>query len=211
MRRPGLVILAAGASSRLGRCKALALLPSPDGGERTPIELLASAGASFDGAVPLVVTGADHAEIAASDAVRRAGAEVVRNERWSDGRTGGVLLAASRRSGLDLCVAPVDVPRVPRSVFDALLSAWLAAGAPAEGWLAPSYRRPAGTVPEFGHPVVLGRKLLQHLSGNDAGTPLRTLRALAKPVFDVEVASPEILDDLDTEEDLERLRRDRSI
>ena len=211
MRRPGLVILAAGASSRLGRCKALLPLPSPSGGERTPLELLASAGAAFDGDVPLVVTGADHPAIAASDAVRRAGAEVVQNERWSSGRTGGVLLAASRRPGLDLCLAPVDVPLVPCSVFDALLSAWLAAGAPPEGWLAPSYRRSPGAVPEFGHPVVLGRQLLRALSGNDAGTPLRALRSRARPVFGVEVASPEILDDLDTEEDFERLRRDRSI
>jgi len=74
------VILAAGASSRLGQCKALLPLPSPAGKESTPIELLAEAGAAMDGAVPLVVTGADHAAIAASDAVRRAGAEIVRNE-----------------------------------------------------------------------------------------------------------------------------------
>ncbi len=205
------MILAAGASARLGRCKALVPLPSPSGDERTPIELLASAGAAFDGDVPLVVAGADHAAIAASDAVRRAGAEVLLNERWSEGRTGGILLAALRRPGLDLCLAPVDVPLVPGSVFDALLSGWLAAGSPEEGWLAPSYRRSPGAVPEFGHPVVLGRKLLHGLSGNDAGTPLRTLRARAKPVFGVEVSSPGILDDLDTEEDFERLRRDRSI
>ena len=211
MRRPALVILAAGASSRLGRCKALVPLPSPDGGERTPIELLASAGAAFDGDVPLVVAGADHAAIAASEAVRRAGAEVALNERWSSGRTGGVLLAASRRPALDLCIAPIDVPLVPRSVFDALLSAWIAADRPPDGWLAPWYRRSPKAVPEFGHPIVLGRKLLQALAGEDPGTPLRSLRTRAKPVFGVEVASPEILDDLDTEDDLERLGRDRSI
>jgi len=208
--KPALVILAAGASSRLGRCKALLPLPSPDGDERTPIELLASAGAAFDGAVPLVVTGADHAAIAASDAVHRAGVELVWNERWSSGRTGGVLLAASRRPGLALCLAPVDVPLVPRSVFEALLSAWIAADGPAEGWLAPSYRRSPGAVPEFGHPIVLGWKLLRTLSGLDSETPLRTLRSRAKPVFDVEVASPAILDDLDTREEFERLRSDRS-
>ena len=205
------MILAAGASSRLGRCKALLPLPSSDGKERTPIELLAEAGSAMDGAAPLVVTGADHAAIEASDAVRRAGAEVVRNERWSSGRTGGVLLAAGRRPGLDLCIAPVDVPLVPRAVFDVLLSTWLAAGSPETGWLAPAYRRSEGAIPSFGHPVLLGRTLVAGIAGTDAGTPLRDLRSRARPVFSVDVASSAILDDLDTAEDLARLRRDRSI
>src|SRR5215831_10663774 len=165
MNHPALVLLAAGASSRLGRCKALIPLPSTAGDERTPIELLAKAGEIMDGAPPLVVTGADHAAIEASDAVRRSGAEVIRNESWSSGRTGGILLAAARRPGLDLCIAPVDVPLVPRSVFDALLAAWIAAGAPASGWLAPAYRRSRDELPNFGHPVLLGRTLLAEIAG----------------------------------------------
>jgi len=204
--RPALVILAAGASARLGRCKALVPLPSTEGGERTPIELLAAAGRAFDGAIPLVVTGADHDAIASSGAVERAGAEILENESWASGRTGGLLLAAARRPGLDLCVAPVDVPLVPRSVFDALLRAWIERGSPGSGWLAPSHDS------NFGHPLVLGRDLLRELPAAAApGTPLRTLRAHGKPVFTVEVASSEILDDLDTPEDLERLRLRRPI
>ncbi len=202
--RPALVILAAGASRRLGRCKALVPLPSPDGGERTPIELLAEAGRDFDGAVPLVVTGADHEAIATSGVVERAGAEVLRNEGWASGRTGGLLLAARHRPGLDLCVSPVDVPLVPRRVFRALLDAWAARGAPGSGWLAPSHGS------NFGHPLVLGRDLLRELGAVDPGTPLRALRSHGKPVFTVEVGSSEILDDLDTPADLERLRHDRT-
>jgi CTP:molybdopterin cytidylyltransferase MocA len=209
MRSPGLVILAAGASSRLGRCKALLPLPSPAGDERTPIELLASAGAAFDGAAPLVVTGADHAAIEASGAARRAGAEVACNANWHRGRTGGLLLAASLRAGLDLCVAPVDVPLVPRAIFDALLEAWLRAGSPERGWLAPLFRSSPSAVPRFGHPIVLGRSLLRDLAEEDPSIPLRALRTRAKPVFSVEVVSPEVLDDLDTAEDLGRLRGER--
>ena len=37
-------------------------------------------------------------------------------------------------------------------------------------------------------------------------SPLRNLRALADPLLEVSVDSPEILDDLDTPEDLARLR-----
>ena len=194
------MILAAGASSRLGRCKALVPLPAPDGTERSPIELLAAAGSRFDGAVPLVVTGADHEAITASGVVERAGAEILRNEGWASGRTGGLLLAAAQRPDLDLCVAPVDAPLVPRAVFEALLEAWLAAGSPEEGWLAPALAS------RFGHPLVLGRGFLRGLEGIDPETPLKDLRQRGKPVFAVEVADPAVLDDLDTPEDLDRLR-----
>ena len=203
--RPALVLLAAGASTRLGRCKALVPLPSPGGGERTPIELLAEAGRDLDGAPPLVVTGADHDAIASSGAIERAGAEIVRNEGWASGRTGGLLLAAARRPGLDLCVAPVDVPLVPRSVFRALLAAWEERGAPGLGWLAPSHDS------NFGHPLLLGRDLVRAIAATGPGTPLRTLRSWGNPVFAVEVGSSEILDDLDSPADLERLRLRRPI
>jgi CTP:molybdopterin cytidylyltransferase MocA len=91
------------------------------------------------------------------------------------------------------------------------LSAWLAAGSPPSGWLAPAYRRSLAEVPNFGHPVLIGRTVLAGIAGTDPATPLRSLRSRARPVFSVDVASPEILDDLDTAEDFERMRRDRSI
>ena len=109
----GLVLLAAGGSRRLGVCKALV-----DLGGRTPLARLLAAGAACTGAPPLVVTGAHHDEIAAA---APPGVELVHNPRWAEGRTGGVALARVHRPGLDLVLAPVDVPLVPAAVFEALL------------------------------------------------------------------------------------------
>ncbi len=192
-----LVLLAAGASTRLGTCKALV-----DLGGRSPLARLLEAGAVLDGAPPLVVTGADHALIAAA---LPPGAAALENRRWSEGRAGGVALASQARPGFDLCLAPVDVPLVPADVFAALAQAWRAAGEPARGWLAPSVAR-AGTR-RFGHPVVVGRDLALLLLATGKDLPLSSLRASADPLLAVAVESQRILDDLDTPADLERLLR----
>lgn len=203
MARPALVLLAAGESDRLGACKALVRLRERD--PATPLALLLSAGASLSGAVPLVVTGADHDEIAAAVAAMGAEVELARNERWADGRTGGVRLAARLRPGHDLCLAPVDVPLVPESVFRALAEAWEAAGAPARGWLAPAVLLEGRR--RHGHPVVVGRELLLETAGWPPARPLFELRRHAEPLLTVPVDAAEILDDLDTPEDLAALRR----
>jgi len=195
--RTALVVLAAGASTRLGTCKALV-----DLGGRTPLARLLEAGAVFDGAPALVVTGADHARIAAA---LPPGAVLLENPRWSEGRAGGVTLAARARPGFDLCLAPVDVPLVSADVFVALAQAWRAAGEPARGWLAPSITR-AG-IRRFGHPVVVGRDLAPLLAATGKDLPLSSLRASADPLLLIDVASERILDDLDTPFDLERLAR----
>jgi len=204
---PALVILAAGASRRLGTCKALV-----DLGGQNALARLVEAGRAMDAATPLVVTGAHH------DAIRAAvplGVEVLFNPAWESGRTSGVALASRARRGLDLAIAPVDVPLVPAEVFAALCSAWIAHGSPARGWLGPFLDQGSTDAPRvsFGHPVVIGRELARDLcaSGKDFPdrSPLATLRDLrlrASPTLSIQVQSERILDDLDTLEDLERLR-----
>ena len=212
MTRPAFVVLAAGESARLGRCKATVEL-----GPRRAIEWLLDAGASADGAPPLVVTGAHPAEIAAVVGAR---AEIVHNEGWRAGRTGSVALAVARRSGLDLVLAPIDVPLVPPEVVASLVRAWVAAGSPAHGWLAPAVRAAriddadgadrAGGASErflFGHPVLAGRELLSEVPLLGPDEPLRALRARAQPRWWVEVGTSAVLDDLDDETSLSRLRQ----
>lgn len=190
--KPALVVLAAGASERLGECKALASIAG-----HPALELLLSSGATFRDVPPLVVTGADHESIQ-----RRAprGVAVAFNAHWRLGRTGGIQLAHALRFGLDLCLAPVDVPLVPRGVFDELSQAWHAAGSPARGWLAPRHGS------RFGHPIVVGRALLEELSGFTASEPLQRLRTRADPLFSIAVEHDSVLDDLDTPADLARMR-----
>jgi molybdenum cofactor cytidylyltransferase len=197
--KPALVILAAGESRRLGQCKALVPITP-----RNPLEMLSAAGSAFDEWPALVVAGADHALIAT--ALPR-GLEIVFNAEWKVSRSSGVLAAARARPGCDLCVAPVDVPLVPREVFDALLEAWIARGSPHRGWLAPRVASDPGSEKHsYGHPVVIGRALALELDGMPPETTLRDLRARAAPVFSVAVASRAILDDLDTPDDLSRMK-----
>ncbi len=203
--KPALVILAAGASTRLGECKALVSITP-----KNPLELLSEAGAGFDETPPLVITGADHAAIFAR-APR--GVEVVFNPAWAAGRAGGLALAQACRPGRDLVVAPVDVPLVPFAVFEALRSAWSDAGAPALGWLAPELKRgveknsvSTSSPRRFGHPIVLGCELAAWLQHAPPDRPLRELRARAAPLWSIEVSCKEVLDDLDAPADLARLR-----
>ncbi len=204
---PALVVLAAGASARLGEPKALARLRPEPGG--TALELLLAAGAALGDPRALVVSGPDHAAIARSlPAAIEAGVEVCVNEDWAAGRTGSVRCAVVLRPGRDLCLAPVDVPLVPAAVFAALASEWERRGRPARGWLAP-YVLQAGRQ-RFGHPVIVGRGLAADLKAFPPQDPLHALRARAAPLLALAVESASILDDLDTPADLARLRERRT-
>jgi hypothetical protein len=88
-----LVVLAAGASTRLGTCKAWSTWRAH------AARALVEAGAAIDGAPPLVVTGADHARIAAAlhDMDLPPASRRLENPRWAEGRAGGVALAAQAR------------------------------------------------------------------------------------------------------------------
>ena len=198
--QPVMVILAAGASQRLGQPKALVDLHGS-----TPLELLQQAWRSAAGtrADSIVVTGADHAPIAAACGSRM---ELLHNPQWSAGRTGGLALAAQRWPGRDLLVAPVDCPLVPTQVFCILLQRWQELGAPDWGFLTP-FVVLEGQPKRFGHPVVVGKGMLAQLPAFDPGTSLRDLRDAATPLARVAVSHREILDNLDTPEALIELQK----
>jgi molybdenum cofactor cytidylyltransferase len=188
-----LVLLAAGQSKRLGQCKALVDLAG-----QTPLERLIEAGRSISSAQPLVISGADHEKIAKGLPAK---CELLLNPDWEMGRSGGVALAAAARAGFDLCIAPVDVPLVPRAVFWAMQNAWQACGSPERGWLAPCFEG------RHGHPILIGRALARELAGWEADRPLRELRAKADPELSIGTPHMEVLDDLDRNSDLKSLRQ----
>ena len=76
--KPALVLLAAGDSSRLGECKALA-----DLGGTCPVLALLAAGAACDEVPPLVVAGVDARAIAARIPLE---VEIAVNAQWRAGR-----------------------------------------------------------------------------------------------------------------------------
>lgn len=201
MSAPRLVLLAAGASERLGACKALVDLAG-----RSALERLLAAGAAVCAPPALVVTGRDHGAIA--EALRgRDDARALFNAAWRRGRTGGLKLAVRAAPACDLVVAPVDVPLVAPATFAALVAAWDAAGRPPGGWLAPAHAVPGSSAPARpGHPVLAGRELVARALELDDDAPLRELRGWARPLWTVEVDDGAVLDDLDTPEDLARLR-----
>lgn len=163
--------------------------------------LLASAFAVLEDGV--VVVGCHAAEITAH--LEGSGATVIDNPAWAKGRTGGLALAATMFPGRDLCVAPVDCPLVPAKIFSTLVSSWNEAGCPALGWWAPHLVTTGGRR-SFGHPILVGRDLAQVLMKIPPETPLRSLRSRAETLGTVEVRDVSILDNLDTAEDLQRLK-----
>ncbi len=197
--KPAVVILAAGASERLGECKALVDL----GGQCALVRLIRAATRASAEEI-CVIAGAHHALIAAEleRDPRESRVRLVYNEGWRAGRSGSLSVAAAAMPGRALLVAPVDVPLVSHGVFDSLLRAWAEAGDPPRGWLAP-YVEPGR---RHGHPLILGRELAALLPACEAQAPLRELRARAAPLWGVRVFEPAILDDLDTPSDLARLR-----
>ncbi|MEL6714174.1 MAG: NTP transferase domain-containing protein [Planctomycetota bacterium] len=205
------VVLAAGASSRLGSPKALA-----DLGGRSALERLTGAALTVSGGEPVrVVVGAHAAEIPAALPALE-GVEWIVCDDWRLGRTASLRTAARTIGpGRDIVVAPVDVPLVAADTFGRLARAWTTAGAPASGWLAPfvetasleSKSTPTGSRARFGHPVVLGADLVRGLEALAEDAPLRALRERAAPLLSVPVRDAAILDDLDTPDDLEALQR----
>ncbi len=184
------IVLAAGASRRLGEPKALA-----DLGGRSALERLLDVLTAVDRR-PLVVVGAHANEICARV---NASCEWVHNEAWAEGRTTSLAAALLHAPDRDALVAPVDVPLVTAETVAGLVRAWREAGEPECGWLAPRL----GPTGRYGHPVLIGRKLLARL---DPRKDLRTLRAEARPLLEWISSDPAILDDLDTPQDLARLR-----
>jgi molybdenum cofactor cytidylyltransferase len=204
---PLLVVLAAGASVRLGEPKALVAI----GGRSVVAALVEEAESVFERALVVVGAHADaiRAHLDAHFSTRpaaRARIDVVVNAEHERGRTGSLGVAVRAAQGRDLVVAPVDVPRVEQRTFEQLAAAWREAGAPPRGWLAPWVPRHDGTR-GFGHPIAIGRELARAVLGMEPDAPLHRLRAQAAPLLSVEVASARILEDLDTPADLGELRR----
>ncbi|MFT5198566.1 MAG: CTP:molybdopterin cytidylyltransferase MocA [Planctomycetota bacterium] len=162
----------------------------------------------LNGSTPTVVTGAHHKEISEHLAGRRTAVHLLHNTRWDLGRTGSLQAAIRQHANKDLVVAPVDCPRIPKPVFEALLHAWHTAGCPAMGWLAPYFATHDGGIKRHGHPILIGRGLLLKALDLGPDDPLRGLRASATPCLHTPVSHSEILEDLDTPRDLELLQKE---
>lgn len=191
---PG-IILAAGASSRMGRSKAL--LPCGDGGITFVSSVLL---ALREGGVDDVLVVGRAGDAALRLEVETSGGRFVENPRPDDGQLLSLIagLNVADRPGVrGVLVTPVDVPMISGRTVAALLGAFNASSAPI---VRAAYRG------RHGHPVIFSRSVFGELRRADASVGARAVvRAHADAAIEVEVEDPAVTIDVDTPEDYERL------
>jgi CTP:molybdopterin cytidylyltransferase MocA len=190
------VILAAGASTRMGRPKAA--LPLGAGGDTVlsrGVRTLLSAG------VPgvVVVVGAAASDVRSALRLRSRRVRVVENRRWASGQLSSLLagLEAVDDAGLEaLLVTLVDVPLVSPATVRQVIRAWRESRAPIV--------RPA-MGDRHGHPVIFDRVVFDALRAADpAAGAKEVVRARQHEILNVPVEDEGAFVDLDTPEDYRR-------
>ena len=184
------VILAAGASERMGQPKALL----PIGGVPA-IEVVLDTLRRAEAAPIVVVLGRHTAEtIAGADLGE---AEIVEHTGWAAGRTSSIQagIAAVPPASRGIILALVDMPYVRASTIQTLADTFRAL--PGSEAVIPIYQD------RRGHPILLSRRLFDKIAALGPDEPLRNLLRDARAV-EVPVTDPGVLIDLDTPEDVRR-------
>jgi molybdenum cofactor cytidylyltransferase len=196
------VILAAGASSRMGRPKAaLALTDAADTfvGRLARTFLLAG--------LPdiVIVTGAHEHEVRRATVPCDARVRFVHNADWGQGQLSSLLAALDAPPRFEhrvdveaIVMTLVDIPTVSAATVAQVLREWRASGAPIV--------RPARG-DEHGHPVVFDRSIFDELRRADPARGAKpVVHAHLAAIRHVPIADAGAYLDVDTEADYEALR-----
>lgn len=190
------LILAAGASSRMGRPKAL--LPI---GALTFVSRVAATMAE-GGVGPLVVVAAasrTEIRVALAGIVHKQAVTVVQNPRPNNGQLSSLIVGLDALEHLDVdgfLMCPVDIPLFTAGTVAALIAAARSSGA--------AIVRPS-SAGRHGHPVLFARRTFADLRQADLAAGARTVvRAYASDTLDVEVDDQGAFIDIDTPDDYRR-------
>jgi len=192
------IVLAAGASSRMGRAKAS--LPLGQTGETVVSCVVRTL---FRGGLTqiVVVSGAHIDAVRAAMPSHEARARVIEHAGWQAGQLSSLLagLAAIDDPLLEgALVMPVDVPLVNATTVSAVIGAWRRARAPIV--------RPADGA-RHGHPVIFDRSVFSDLRAADPDTGAKAVFAIHRDrVLNVEVKDSGAFEDIDTPEEYERVQ-----
>ncbi len=201
------IVLAAGASSRMGQAKAA--LPFGQTGETVLSRIVSTILAG--GVTEIAVVAGAH-----MDAVRHAmprherRARVIEHPGWEQGQLSSLLAGLDAIDGPLLeavMVTPVDVPLVTPFTVAAVISAWRRTRAPIV--------RPADSSTSLrasgqrhGHPVIFDRAVFADLRAADPNIGAKAVFAIHRDrIVNVEVKDAGAFEDIDTPEDYERLIR----
>jgi CTP:molybdopterin cytidylyltransferase MocA len=199
------IVLAAGASSRMGQAKAA--LPLGDTGETVVgrvVRTLLSAG------LPnvVVVAGAHIDAVRHAMPAREPRARVIEHAGWQQGQLSSLV------AGLDAIDDPlleaamvmlVDVPFVTAATVSAVISGWRQTHAPIVRPADPSTSLRAGG-PRHGHPVIFDRAVFADLRNADRNIGAKAVFATYRDrILNIEVDDPGAFEDIDTPEDYRRL------
>jgi molybdenum cofactor cytidylyltransferase len=203
------IVLAAGASSRMGRTKALLPLPGGDTFLARIVATLRAAGVEEI----VVVVGEDGASIRAAQAgAARPPCRFVHNHDPSRGQLSSLQLGLDVVAGCrgargagpggddviaGVIVTTVDLPLVSAETVRRVIGAWRASRAPIV--------RPARDG-RHGHPVIFDAAVFDELQRADLAVGARAvLRAHLADIIDVPVDDAGAFEDIDTPADYERL------
>lgn len=193
------LVLAAGASSRMGQPKAALSLGS---GGRTVLSTAVNT--LLDAGLPsiTVVAGA-HA-----DAVRTAWprphprVRIIDHPGWAEGQLSSLVAGLTAVEDPELeavLVTLVDVPLVTAATVRAVVAAWRTTRAPI-------VRPVDGRL--HGHPVIFDRSVFEELRSADLAVGAKAVFAAhVAEILDVPVSDPGAFEDLDTPEDYRRVLR----
>ena len=191
------IILAAGASSRMGQPKAA--LPFGQTGETVLSRIVSTILAG--GVTSVAVVAGAHLDAARQAMPRHERrARVIEHLGWEQGQLSSLVagLDAIDEPSLEaVMVTPVDVPLVTPATVAALISAWRRTRAPIV--------RPVDGE-RHGHPVIFDRSVFDELRSANPNLGAKAVFATHRDrVLNVEVKDPGAFEDIDTPGDYQRL------